>query len=135
MSYPPRVPGEPRAGRPVGGSSGRQARRQAEPAVDVVDADARVVGVDAGVVSVRAVVVVDAGADVVDVEAELVVVCCTPVWGMGPSSSSPQAPSASTATAAATSTAPRARRRLVTALQDGGRAAQVTKPRPIVEPP
>jgi hypothetical protein len=50
----------------------------------VVDADARVVGVDAGVVSVRAVVVVDAGADVVDVEAELVVVCCTPVWGMRP---------------------------------------------------
>ncbi len=84
-----------------------------------------------------AAVVVDAGVVVVvDVEAAVVVVVSlTPVWGMGPWSSSPQAPSTSTATTADPRTAQRLPRRFPTALEHGGRVAQVTKPRPIVDSP
>jgi hypothetical protein len=73
------------------------------------------------VVDVEAVVVVmEAGAVVVvDVEAVVVVVSLTPVWGIGPSSSSPQAPSASTATSAEPRTAQRLPRCFSTALEHG----------------
>jgi hypothetical protein len=120
MSYLPRVLGELCA----------QIRRRrcgcqaAGAVVVVVDVDATVVVVDAGVVVV------------VDVEAAVVVVVSlTPVWGMGPWSSSPQAPSVSTATTADPRTAQRLPRRFPTALEHGGRVAQVTKPRPSVDSP
>jgi hypothetical protein len=102
--------------------------RQADGAVVVVDVDAVVV-VDA------AVVVVVSGAAVVVEASDVVVVSRTPVWGIGPSSSSPQAASASTATVADPRTAQRITRRLSTALEHGGRAGQATKPRPVDDAP
>jgi hypothetical protein len=93
-----------------------------------------VVDVDAVVVVDAAVVVVVSRAAVVG-DASDVVVSRTPVWGIGPSSSSPQAASASTATIAVPRTAQRMPRRLSTALEHGGRAAQVTKPRSVVDVP
>jgi hypothetical protein len=72
-------------------------------AVVVVDVDSAVVVVD-----VDAVVVVD-------VDSAVVVVSRTPVWGMGPSSSSPQAPSARTATTASPRPAQRLPHRVLTA--------------------
>jgi hypothetical protein len=88
-----------------------------------------VVDVAAVVVVDAAVVVVVSGAAVVAGASDVVVVWRTPVWGIGPSSSSPQAASASTATIADPSVARRITRRLSTALEHGGRAGQATKPR------
>ena len=98
---------------------------------------AAVVVVDAAavVVVVAAVVVVVSGAAVVAGASDVVVVSRTPVWGIGPSSSSPQAASASTATIADPSAARRLTRRLSTALEHGGRAGEATKPGAVVEAP